>query len=118
MDLNSGNKRLFLGVDFDGTIVSEAFPNIGEINRKVVNFMRYAKSRGHLIIIWTARSLQYEQDAKNFLIENGIPFDYINENPEDEFAKRGEQGRKLFCHYYIDDRAVHVSDIDKLVSVI
>lgn len=111
-------KRLWLAVDFDGTIVTEGFPKIGEIKQKTVDFLKLAKEKGHNIIIWTARSGQYEVDAKNFLIENNIPFDYINENPEDPFHQRGEQGRKLFANFYIDDRAIHVDDIDKLFNVL
>lgn len=111
-------KRLVLGVDFDGTIVEEAFPNIGAIKEQTVNLMYRAMAKGHLVIVWTARSGQAERDAYAFLKDNEIPFDYMNENPEDPYAIRGEQGRKIFCDYYLDDRAVHVDDIGKLFEVI
>lgn len=116
--LNKDDERLFLGVDFDGTIVEEAFPSIGKINHKVVELMALAKAKGHVVIVWTARSGKYEQEAREFLDDNNIPYNFINENPEDSFAQRGEQGRKLFCHYYIDDRAVHVSDIQKVFDIL
>ena len=111
-------KRLVLGVDFDGTIVEEAFPNIGAIKQTTVNFMHNAMANGHLVIVWTARSGQAEKDAIKFLDENFIPYHYVNENPEDPYAIRGEQGRKIFCDYYLDDRAIHVDDIGKLFEVI
>lgn len=110
--------RLFIGVDFDGTIVTEGFPNIGEIKPRTVELMKRLKDEGHLVIVWTARSGSYLTDAIDFMNENNIPYDYVNENPEDEYVKRGEQGRKIFCHYYLDDRAVHVDDIDKIFNIL
>jgi hypothetical protein len=111
-------KKLFLGIDFDGTIVEEGFPEIGAIKPRTIELMKQAKELGHLIIVWTARSGQYLENAKVFLDENNIPYDYLNENPEDEYAKRGEQGRKLFCNYYLDDRSVHVDDIEEIFNAI
>lgn len=111
-------KRLVLGVDFDGTIVEEAFPNIGAIKPKTVQLMQEAFDKGHLVIVWTARSGIAVTEAAAFLKINNIPYHYMNENPEDPWAVRGEQGRKIFCDYYLDDRAVHINDIDKLFEVI
>lgn len=111
-------KRLVLGIDFDGTIVEENFPEIGAIKPKTVQLMKDAGEKGHLVIVWTARSGSALNEAIQFLFKNEIPFDYINENPEDPYAIRGEQGRKIFCDYYLDDRAVHVDDIDKIIGVI
>jgi hydroxymethylpyrimidine pyrophosphatase-like HAD family hydrolase len=111
-------KRLVLGIDFDGTIVEEAFPNIGAIKPRTVELMEKAMWAGHLIVVWTARSGQAEIDAINFLKENKIPYHYVNENPEDPYAIKGEQGRKIFCDYYLDDRGIHIDDIDKLFEVI
>jgi len=111
-------KRLVLGVDFDGTIVEEAFPKIGAIKPKTLQLMRRAYNLGHLVIVWTARSGQAVEDCKEFLIENEIPHHFINENPEDPYFKRGEQGRKIFCDYYLDDRAINIKDIDVLFDVV
>jgi hydroxymethylpyrimidine pyrophosphatase-like HAD family hydrolase len=112
------NKQLFLSIDFDGTIVEEGFPGIGKIKPRTVELMKQAKELGHVIIVWTARSVEYLVHAKLFLDENNIPYDYINENPEDEYAKKGIQGRKLFSHVYLDDRAVHVDDIEEVFHML
>lgn len=111
-------KRLVLGIDFDGTIVEESFPKIGKIKQRTVDLMKLAKDNGHLVIIWTARSGIALEQARQFLMENDIPFHYLNENPEDLYFLAGEQGRKIFCDYYLDDRSVHVDDIGKLFEVI
>lgn len=110
--------RKVVAVDFDGTIVTEAFPNIGEIKHETVLLMKVLREKGHNIVIWTARSGKFLEEAEEFLILNGIPYDYINENPEDEFYKRGEQGRKIFAHIYLDDRAYNIEDISKVRELI
>lgn len=106
-------KQLVIGVDFDGTLVEESFPTIGALKQEVVEFINKAKSLGHLIIIWTARSGEPLKEATDFLNKNNINYDYINDNPECEWARRGEQGRKIFCDIYLDDRALHVDDVFK-----
>lgn len=106
-------KQLVIGVDFDGTLVEESFPTIGKIKQEVVEFIDKAKSLGHLVIIWTARSGEPLKEATEFLNKNNINYDYINDNPECEWARRGEQGRKIFCDIYLDDRALHVDDVFK-----
>lgn len=111
-------KKLVIAVDFDGTIVEEAFPGIGAIKNRTVELMKQAMDNGHTVIVWTARSGLALDSAVRFLDENNIPYHYVNENPEDEYAIRGEQGRKLFCNYYLDDRAVHIDDVNKLFEVI
>lgn len=111
-------KKLVLGIDFDGTIVEEGFLNIGKIKPKTVEFMRQAIEKGHLIIVWTARSHQFEEECRKFLDENNIPYHYINENPEDPYFTKGIQGRKIYCDYYIDDRAINIKDLDMMFDII
>lgn len=111
-------EQLFLSIDFDGTIVEEGFPEIGKIKPRTVELMKQAKEQGHIIIVWTARSDIHLEKAREFLIKNEIPYHFINENPEDEYAKKGIQGRKLFSHVYLDDRAVHVDDIEDVFHML
>ena len=90
----------FRAYDFDGTIVSNAFPHIGTVNQAIVDDMRtFYKSDKNMIIIWTCRSGDYLAQAEGFLLDNNIPFDYINENPLAEYGSR-----KVFAHKYVDDR--------------
>jgi hypothetical protein len=103
-------ERLFFAIDFDGTIVTNKFPKIGEIKKDTISFMKKIHKAGHCIIIWTCRSGDLLEEMKEFLRKNKIPYDYINENPENSF---GDDTRKLFANYYIDDRAVNVEDIKK-----
>jgi hypothetical protein len=112
-------KRLWIGVDFDGTIVESAWPGIGSIKPKTVELMKKAYEAGHCIIIWTARGGQSAEEAKKFLIENNIPFNYFNENPEDPMQKESESpSRKLHFNILIDDTAVNVNDVDTIMDLL
>lgn len=86
--------------DFDGTIVERKYPEIGKIKENVVKKIKdlyYFKN--NIIVIWTCRSGEALREMREFLIENKIPFDAINENP---VFKTG--GPKIFANKYYDDR--------------
>jgi hypothetical protein len=69
-----------VAVDFDGVIVQDVYPKIGPINQDVVSLLHSLNFRGWYIIIWTCRGGAYLEDAKAFLLENGIPFAAINDH--------------------------------------
>lgn len=95
-------KYEFHAFDFDGTIVKNNFPEIGELIdgtiRKMNDLFQDVKN---VIIIWSNRSGNYENHMRQFLLENKIPFDFINENPMFETGSR-----KVFAHKYYDDRNI------------
>jgi predicted kinase len=90
----------FFAFDFDGQIVKNKFPEIGEIiDGTVIKMNNLWEDLQNIIIISTCRSGDYENLAREFLIKNKIPFDFINENPVFETGSR-----KVFAHEYYDDR--------------
>lgn len=63
--------------------------------------MNYLHSTGWKIILWTRRTdLDH---VKELLTRYEIPFDHINENPEEDKAGFS---RKIFFHATVDDKAV------------
>lgn len=99
--LSTPEKYTFFAFDFDGTIVEKDFPKIGAIKEKEVLYMdEIWKEISNVIIIWTCRSGDYLDQMRVFLLENNIPFDFINENPLFDTGSR-----KVFAHKYIDDRS-------------
>lgn len=93
-------KYTFHAIDFDGTIVENRFPDIGEIKTgKVDELNELWKDLANIIIIWTCRSGEHADRMRKFLCDKKIPFDFINENPVCDFG-----GRKIFAHSYDDDR--------------
>lgn len=97
-----------IAVDFDGTIVNDQYPRIGNIKKKIVKKMMKEKKKGTTIIIWTCRVGQALDEAVKYLNDNNIPYDYINESTPENVAKYGLDTRKVFAHEYWDDRAVRI----------
>lgn len=101
-----------IAVDFDGTITkSDAWPEIGEINEKVVKRLREEKEKGSIIILWTCRHGKQLEEALEFCRENNILIDYCNRNAD--WVKEEFEGcsRKIFAHEYWDDKSVNVKDL-------
>ena len=118
--------KLILCVDFDGTIVQDAFPNIGEprqgrFHRTFLEDLIYLQKKGHKIILWTCREGEYLEQAVAFCKERGLEFDAVNDDLEEvkqkytdklEIWRASGRARKVFANYYIDDRAVGLGDLN------
>jgi predicted kinase len=93
-------KFTFYAFDFDGTIVENEFPDIGNIiDTTRAQMQKIWEDIQNVIIIWTCRSGDILNVMRKFLIDEKIPFDFINENPIVGFGSR-----KIFAHKYFDDR--------------
>lgn len=94
-----------IAVDFDGTIVEEAYPKIGkpipfaiDVLKKLIN------EEHHLIILWTVREGALLQEAVDYCRERGVEFFAVNKlNPNDDDCL---QPRKVAVDMFIDDRNV------------
>lgn len=101
-------KELFppiIAVDFDGTLVENKFPEIGEINIEVWKAIEIYKEKGWKIILWTCRTDSMLKDAVEFCEKNGLVFDAVNENIPEVQSYYGGDTRKVFANKYIDDRS-------------
>ncbi len=99
---------MIIAIDFDGTIVEHDYPRIGTLKDGAKEVINKWYDAGHKIIIWTCRGDKEEEEAKQFLKENGINFHTFNENVEtsDDF----DPTPKVFAHLYIDDRGFRFTD--------
>lgn len=95
---------LTLAIDFDGTIVENAYPEIGNLKPNVVEVMNRLRDEGYRIVINTCRTGQHELNARICLNDNNIPFHYLNENTLESRLEFTEESRKLSADIYIDDR--------------
>lgn len=92
-----------IAVDFDGTLVKNKFPEIGEINYFVWEAVQKAQENGTKIILWTSRTGKPLDEALEFCTHNGMKFDAVNDNIP-EVKALGWDARKVFATMYIDDR--------------
>lgn len=95
---------MYIAVDFDGTIVEEAYPKIGKpIPFAIDALKRLQKEDNHQIILWTVREGQYLQEAVDYCAKQGLIFYAVNKNYPEE---SGPSARKLTADIFIDDRSV------------
>ncbi|NJM14000.1 MAG: hypothetical protein HC896_00200 [Bacteroidales bacterium] len=99
---------MIIAIDFDGTIVEHAFPEIGKPIEGAFEVMKKLQMNGHQLILWTCRnnedpSLEGRkvlEEAAEFCESYGLEFDAINcnvgsigINPEP----------KVYADLYVDD---------------
>lgn len=108
--------KLFFGIDFDGTLCENNFPQIGEPKDKIIRYVKRLKSMGHYIGLWTCREGEILDDAIAWCKEQGIIFDVINENLPERIEKWGCDCRKVGFDYIIDDKNMLVEDIEKVID--
>jgi len=97
--------HLIIAIDFDGTIVEDAFPKIGKPMIFALETILKLHAEGHRLILWTYRNGRKLKEAVDFCEQNGIEFYAVNKNyPEEEFD--GKISRKIHADLFIDDRNV------------
>jgi len=103
--LDMGHSKIF-AIDFDGTIVEDRFPEIGQLKPHAIRIMKRLQVAGNKIILWTCRpniygEREYLHEAIKFLWEQGFDPDAVNENIDKE-TKLGIP--KVLADYYLDDK--------------
>lgn len=97
--------KLIIAVDFDGTIVEDAYPGIGEPRIFAFETLKRLQQDGHRLILWTYRCNKRLDEAVLFCKEHGIEFYAVNKSfPEEEF--NGSVSRKIMADLFIDDRNI------------
>lgn len=95
---------MILVTDFDGTLVSDKWPEIGDADCDLIWAFVEAQKAGHKVILNTCRQGEQLEKAVRFLKFYGLTFDGVNENILEE--KQGlKDCRKIFGDFYYDDRS-------------
>jgi hypothetical protein len=96
-----------VAVDFDGTLCTNKWPEIGPANRRLIEMLKRRKrERGVRLILWTCRTGEQLEAAIRWCAEHGLTFDAVNENLPERVAQYGGDCRKVSADLYIDDRAL------------
>lgn len=95
---------MIIAVDFDGTIVTHAYPEIGKPIPFAIDTLKKLQTEGqHQLILWSCREGKLLQDALDYCQARGLEFYAANTNyPEEE--QDGLGARKLTADLFIDDR--------------
>lgn len=97
---------MIIAVDFDGTIVKNAYPNIGDPYPLAIEVLTRLQKQGYIIILWTNRTKHHLDAALRFLALYDFVPDYTNENVPEIIEAFGGDTRKIYADVYIDDRNI------------
>ena len=94
-------------IDFDGTLCTHAYPDIGPPNEEFIESLKKHKENGGYLILWTCRTGEDLEKAVKWCKKQGLQFNSINEDiPEIKSSEYGKnKSVKIFAHKYFDDRA-------------
>ena len=96
------NKKL--AIDFDGTIVEDAYPSIGKPKIFAFETLKKLQSEGYRLILWTYRHGKSLEEAVEFCRKNWVEFYAVNSSFEGEIFDDETQSRKIDADLFIDDR--------------
>ena len=94
--------NLTIAVDFDGTVVGFAYPEIGRPIPLALNVLKECMKLGDRIILYTMRSGKELDEAAEYMRSNGIELWGINTNPH---QNTWTESPKAHADIYIDDQA-------------
>jgi hypothetical protein len=110
-------KLLYIGIDFDGTIVKHNYPLIGEDVPWAFAVIGELMMKGHKLILHTMRGGKELDAAVKHIKAHGIKLFGINEN---KHQSDWTDSKKVWAEIYIDDAALGcplTSDLDGNVFV-
>lgn len=97
-------KKLIIAVDFDQTLHTAEWPEIGPPKPYAVHALKTLKEEGHYLILWSCREGRELLEAVNWMCRHGIPFDRINDNHPEMTRRYGGNSRKVYADLYLDDK--------------
>jgi hydroxymethylpyrimidine pyrophosphatase-like HAD family hydrolase len=92
-----------IAVDFDGTVVTHEYPDVGNDVPYAVEVLKRLDANGVKIILWTMRHGAELQDAVDWYEKKGIPLFGVNQNPQ---QIEWTQSPKCYAQVYVDDAAL------------
>ena len=102
-------QKKIIAVDFDGCLAYGDYPFIGEPNTELINFIREHQN-DYIFILWTMREGKQLKYAKDWIREQGIRFDFYNQNTPWNIAKYGDK-RKIYADFYVDNNNATLDDL-------
>ncbi|MEG1699753.1 MAG: hypothetical protein RRY33_08520 [Alistipes sp.] len=88
-----------IAVDFDGTVVTHAYPEIGE-DAGAVAVLKELSGNGCKLILYTMRHGELLDKAVEWFRARGIPLYAVNANPT---QRKWSSSPKIHADLYIDD---------------
>ena len=97
-------RSMTIAVDFDGTIVTHKYPEIGEEIPFAIETLKMLINDRHRLILWTVREGELLDEAVNRCRERGVEFYAVNRDYPEETPETNEHfSRKIKADVFIDD---------------
>lgn len=109
---------MIIAVDFDGVIVEDRFPDIGEPDMELVGLLNIAYDQGHSVILWTSRVDDKLEAAVETCKNIGLSLTAVNNGDPDNLSQYGTDPRKIYADMYLDDRALGFSRYKAYITLL
>ena len=97
-----------IAVDFDGTLVKDDYPDIGEVNWLLLDVLKFIQRYSDTkLILWSCRTGDKLQEAVEACNKYGLRFDAVNENLPEIVKLFGGDNRKVYADLYLDDKSLN-----------
>jgi len=100
----TGEHTKTVAIDLDGTLATydgwQGEDHFGRLRPNAKEVLQALQEKGYQIIIWTTRG--DKKKVAGWLDSHGLPYDFINENPDQPEGS----SQKVIADLYIDDRAI------------
>lgn len=90
-------------VDFDGTLCSNRWPDIGEPNSGLIEFLKKEREKGEEVVLFTMREGLKLDEALIWCELHGLTFTAVNDNTKTMKELFNNNPRKVYADVYIDD---------------
>ena len=94
---------MVIAIDFDGTIVEDAYPAIGEPKLVVFETLKMMNKNHHQLVLWTTREGRALAEAVRFCKDNGVYFYAVNMSYSDERIE-DIGSRKIICDVFVSNK--------------
>lgn len=84
----------------------------------MVAFAKTVKAQGHKIILWTSRAGADLENAVEWCRLQGFVFDAVNEPLPEQIKRWGNDTRKIYADYYIDDKNMTIAQVESTMNQI
>jgi len=101
-----------VSIDFDGTIVRDAYPDIGEPYPGAIDAINDLYDAGYCIIINSCRARNQECDMVRWIYLNDLKINHCNENCLELICKYRTDCRKISADIYVDDKSLFAPSME------
>lgn len=95
-----------IAIDFDGTIVRNRYPEIGQEIPFATDTLKMLQQDKHKLILWTVREGDLLDEAVEWCRKKGVEFYAVNKDYPEEQSNHTNYSRKIKADLFIDDRNV------------